>query len=184
MTCCTTYRVPTLRVRLYVRVPWRSVFQMLHVHAQWRNVFRNLFRKGNDTKWFQLSYILVSVESTGALAADILVSEAIKLLIGKCAHFLEEMENKNSSGKWTTSSQVNHGAKEILFQCHPISPPMHWSFHHLGLSVLGCLFLWGTAALPPCRPQVICRYLCCANNFPSDRYFANEHQIASFCLGG
>ena len=56
------------------------------------------------------------MESTGALAADILVSEAIKLLIGKCAHFLEEMENKNSSGKWTTSSQVNHGAKEILFQ--------------------------------------------------------------------
>ena len=64
--------------------------------------FETASEKGTIRKMvstFSTSYILVSVESTGALAADILVSEAIKLLIGKCAHFLEEMENGNSSGK-------------------------------------------------------------------------------------
>ena len=40
----------------------------------------------------QFNFILVSVESTGALSADVLVSEAIKLLKTKCSQFLDEMD--------------------------------------------------------------------------------------------
>ena len=36
---------------------------------------------------------LVSVESTGALHPDVLVCEAIKVLIGKCRHFLSELDS-------------------------------------------------------------------------------------------
>ncbi len=35
---------------------------------------------------------LVSVESTGILPADVLVTEAIKVLISKCQKFLTELE--------------------------------------------------------------------------------------------
>lgn len=34
----------------------------------------------------------VSVESTGVLPPDVLVSEAIKVLMGKCRRFLDELE--------------------------------------------------------------------------------------------
>ena len=36
---------------------------------------------------------LVSVESTGALSSDVLVCEAIKVLLGKCRHFLSELDS-------------------------------------------------------------------------------------------
>lgn len=38
-------------------------------------------------------HFIFLVESTGALAPDILVSEAIKVLIGKCRHFLQEIDD-------------------------------------------------------------------------------------------
>lgn len=34
----------------------------------------------------------VSVESTGVLPPDVLVSEAIKVLMGKCRRFLDELD--------------------------------------------------------------------------------------------
>ena len=37
--------------------------------------------------------VLVSVESTGALPAHVLVREAIKLLKTKCTHFLNEVDS-------------------------------------------------------------------------------------------
>lgn len=35
----------------------------------------------------------VSVESTGALAADLLVVEAVRVLMDKCTHFLSELNH-------------------------------------------------------------------------------------------
>ena len=37
----------------------------------------------------------VSIESTGALAPDILMCEAMKILIGKCRHFLSELDARD-----------------------------------------------------------------------------------------
>ena len=34
---------------------------------------------------------VVSVESTGALAPNVLMEEAVKILMGKCAAFLKEL---------------------------------------------------------------------------------------------
>lgn len=34
----------------------------------------------------------VTVESTGALSPDVLVSEAIKILFDKCKHFIAELD--------------------------------------------------------------------------------------------
>ena len=39
--------------------------------------------------------LIVSVESTGALSADTLVLEAIRVMIGKCNHFLSELDRIN-----------------------------------------------------------------------------------------
>ena len=36
--------------------------------------------------------ISVSIESTGALQPDVLMSEAIKVLIGKCRRFIQEID--------------------------------------------------------------------------------------------
>ena len=36
-------------------------------------------------------YSLVSVESTGALGPDVLMEEAVKVLMSKCEHFLMEL---------------------------------------------------------------------------------------------
>ena len=36
---------------------------------------------------------LVSVESTGALVPDVLVVEAIKIMMNKCTHFMKELDN-------------------------------------------------------------------------------------------
>ncbi|KAL5463431.1 hypothetical protein EMCRGX_G032326 [Ephydatia muelleri] len=38
-------------------------------------------------------HFIFSVESTGALAPDVLVVEAIKIMMGKCTHFMEELDN-------------------------------------------------------------------------------------------
>lgn len=46
-----------------------------------------------DNIWFSVS---VSVESTGILPPDVLVSEAIKILMGKCQKFLQELEDTSS----------------------------------------------------------------------------------------
>ena len=35
----------------------------------------------------------VSVESTGALPPDLLVEEAVKVLMNKCTHFLSELDH-------------------------------------------------------------------------------------------
>ena len=42
---------------------------------------------------FSFVFILVSVESTGALSSDTLVCESIKVLLGKCRHFLSELDS-------------------------------------------------------------------------------------------
>ena len=41
----------------------------------------------------------VSVESTGILPPDVLVSEAIKVMMGKCQRFLHELEEKTGKDK-------------------------------------------------------------------------------------
>ena len=40
-----------------------------------------------------LFVVSVSVESTGALAPDVLVTEAIQVLMAKCKHFLSELDH-------------------------------------------------------------------------------------------
>ena len=40
-----------------------------------------------------LSLSLDSIESTGALSADTLVLEALRILINKCTHFLSELDD-------------------------------------------------------------------------------------------
>ena len=40
-----------------------------------------------------LSLSTVSVESTGALPPDLLVEEAVKVLMNKCTHFLSELNH-------------------------------------------------------------------------------------------
>lgn len=48
---------------------------------------RNAAQRGAD-----LCLCAVSVESTGILPPDVLVSEAIKILMGKCQRFLNELD--------------------------------------------------------------------------------------------
>ena len=38
-------------------------------------------------------HFIFSIESTGALPPDVLVVEAIKIMMGKCTHFMEELNN-------------------------------------------------------------------------------------------
>lgn len=45
----------------------------------------------SDPSWH--SMFTVSVESTGALAPDVLVIEAVKIMMGKCSHFMNELDN-------------------------------------------------------------------------------------------
>lgn len=40
-------------------------------------------------------FCVVSVESTGALPPDALVCESIKVLMGKCRHFLSELDGQS-----------------------------------------------------------------------------------------
>lgn len=42
-----------------------------------------------------LSYLPVTVESTGILPPDVLVTEAIKVLMNKCQKFLNELESSD-----------------------------------------------------------------------------------------
>lgn len=45
------------------------------------------------TSCADLCLCAVSVESTGILPPDVLVSEAIKILMGKCQRFLNELDS-------------------------------------------------------------------------------------------
>ena len=38
--------------------------------------------------------IAVSIESTGALPPNVLMTEAVKILQGKCRHFLQELDDR------------------------------------------------------------------------------------------
>ncbi|XP_053457531.1 DNA-directed RNA polymerases I and III subunit RPAC1 [Nycticebus coucang] len=57
---------------------------------------REIFRHEKLKKIVQLARVrdhyIFSVESTGVLPPDVLVSEAIKILMGKCQRFLDELE--------------------------------------------------------------------------------------------
>uniref|UniRef100_A0A2K6GF32 DNA-directed RNA polymerases I and III subunit RPAC1 n=1 Tax=Propithecus coquereli TaxID=379532 RepID=A0A2K6GF32_PROCO len=57
---------------------------------------REIFRNEKLKKVVQLARVrdhyIFSVESTGVLPPDVLVSEAIKILMGKCRRFLDELE--------------------------------------------------------------------------------------------
>ncbi|XP_003215970.3 DNA-directed RNA polymerases I and III subunit RPAC1 [Anolis carolinensis] len=58
---------------------------------------REIFRHDDLKNLVRLARVrdhyIFSVESTGVLPPDVLVSEAIKILIGKCQHFLEELKS-------------------------------------------------------------------------------------------
>ncbi|CAG2122153.1 unnamed protein product, partial [Medioppia subpectinata] len=64
-----------------------------------RNVFRYPHLKDKVKMSLIKNHFIFSVESTGALPAHQLVTEAVEILIGKCRHFLGELEeyNKNLS---------------------------------------------------------------------------------------
>ncbi|CAL1542561.1 unnamed protein product [Lymnaea stagnalis] len=57
-----------------------------------RNVFRHDDLKDGVLLQKVRDHFIFSVESTGILAPDVLVSEAIKILIGKCQKFLQELD--------------------------------------------------------------------------------------------
>ena len=42
--------------------------------------------------FFVVAVFSVSIESTGALQPDVLMTEAIKVLIGKCRRFIQEID--------------------------------------------------------------------------------------------
>ncbi|XP_044304400.1 DNA-directed RNA polymerases I and III subunit RPAC1 [Varanus komodoensis] len=58
---------------------------------------REIFRHDDLKNLVRLARVrdhyIFSVESTGILPPDVLVSEAIKVLMGKCQHFLEELKS-------------------------------------------------------------------------------------------
>jgi len=64
---------------------------------------RNVFREDDLKDGVELSRIrdhfIFSVESTGILPPDVLVSEAIKVMMGKCQRFLHELEEKTGKDK-------------------------------------------------------------------------------------
>ncbi|XP_059173363.1 DNA-directed RNA polymerases I and III subunit RPAC1-like [Physella acuta] len=57
-----------------------------------RNVFRHEDLKEHVVLQKVRDHFIFSVESTGILPPDVLVSEAIKILMGKCTKFLNELE--------------------------------------------------------------------------------------------
>lgn len=58
-----------------------------------REVFRHEDLKDRVKMSRIRDHFIFSVESTGALHPDVLVCEAIKVLIGKCRHFLSELDS-------------------------------------------------------------------------------------------
>ncbi|GFO32307.1 DNA-directed RNA polymerases i and iii subunit rpac1 [Plakobranchus ocellatus] len=58
-----------------------------------RNVFRHDELKDHVSLLRVRDHFIFSVESTGILPPDVLVSEAIKTLMGKCQKFLQELED-------------------------------------------------------------------------------------------
>ncbi|CAG5131529.1 unnamed protein product [Candidula unifasciata] len=70
------------------------------VNARLDTCSRNVFRHEDLKEGVSLSrvrdHFIFSVESTGILPPDVLVSEAIKILMGKCQKFLQELEDTSS----------------------------------------------------------------------------------------
>jgi len=66
-----------------------------------RNVFRYPHLKDKVKMSLVKNHFIFTVESTGALPAHQLVSEAIEILIGKCRHFLGELEEYNKKSNST-----------------------------------------------------------------------------------
>ncbi|RUS84277.1 hypothetical protein EGW08_007970 [Elysia chlorotica] len=60
-----------------------------------RNVFRHDELKDDVSLLRVRDHFIFSVESTGILPPDVLVSEAIKTLMGKCQKFLHELDSVN-----------------------------------------------------------------------------------------
>ncbi|CAH3178811.1 unnamed protein product [Porites lobata] len=58
-----------------------------------REVFRHEELKDRVKLSRIRDHFIFSVESTGALSSDVLVCEAIKVLLGKCRHFLSELDS-------------------------------------------------------------------------------------------
>ncbi|XP_005095420.1 DNA-directed RNA polymerases I and III subunit RPAC1 [Aplysia californica] len=70
-----------------------------------RNVFRHDDLKDGVVLQRVRDHFIFSVESTGILPPDTLVSEAMKILMGKCQKFLQELDDKANS---FTSSKDKH----------------------------------------------------------------------------
>lgn len=94
---------------------------------------------------------LVSVESTGALHPDVLVCEAIKVLIGKCRHFLSELDSHcidtwlSVATSFTQSSQTKwflSTGEEVCQLCSLIVVFFAWNeqntLQHAALSSATC----------------------------------------------
>ncbi|KAK0047233.1 DNA-directed RNA polymerases I and III subunit RPAC1 [Biomphalaria pfeifferi] len=64
-----------------------------------RNVFRHDDLKDGVKLQKVRDHFIFSVESTGILPADVLVSESIKVLIGKCQKFLQELDDVTKTKK-------------------------------------------------------------------------------------
>uniref|UniRef100_A0A0B7A266 DNA-directed RNA polymerases I and III subunit RPAC1 n=1 Tax=Arion vulgaris TaxID=1028688 RepID=A0A0B7A266_9EUPU len=62
-----------------------------------RNVFRHDDLKDGVSLSRVRDHFIFSVESTGILPPDVLVSEAIKILMGKCQKFLQELDDVAAS---------------------------------------------------------------------------------------
>ncbi|KAK3802143.1 hypothetical protein RRG08_050029 [Elysia crispata] len=73
-----------------------------------RNVFRHDELKDDVSLLRVRDHFIFSVESTGILPPDILVSEAIKTLMGKCQKFLHELDSVNiGKGKHKKGGKKN-----------------------------------------------------------------------------
>ena len=60
------------------------------------SIQQNLKKNKNKTLKKILVFFAVSVESTGALAPETLVSEAIKVLLTKCRYFIQELDETDT----------------------------------------------------------------------------------------
>lgn len=80
------------------------------VNARMDTCSRNVFREDDLKDGVELNRIrdhfIFSVESTGILAPDTLVSEAIKVMMGKCQRFLNELEESTGKEKGRKSKKL------------------------------------------------------------------------------
>lgn len=61
-------------------------------YVEFRNNYNSFLKKSPAWAEVVSLWLPVSVESTGVLPPDVLVSEAIKVLMGKCRRFLDELD--------------------------------------------------------------------------------------------